>query len=220
MMTEKFIPPRYSFEVIYMKAKDLKLEELVRFKPEEGKIEFKGGRMVMLDTDTMGALRDVLLEGFGEDIGRAIFTRFGYKSGHDDVMKLKKLYDWDNETEWITSGPMMHMLEGIVLAGCDKIEFDRDKNYFDMCGPWRNSYEAGVHLKLFGKSKEPVCWTLVGYCSGYATGFFGKELIGVEEKCVGKGDDVCYYHIKTMEQWGDDPRAKRVYQDLKEPLIV
>jgi hypothetical protein len=61
---------------------------------------------------------------------------------------------------------------------------------------------------------------LVGYATGYTTGFFGKELIGIGEKCMGKGDDMCYYHIKTMGQWKDDPRAKRVYKDLKEPMVV
>ena len=41
-----------------------------------------------------------------------------------------------------------------------------------MSGRWRHSYEAEQHLRLFGRSDEPVCWTLTGYASGFASRIF------------------------------------------------
>ena len=40
---------------------------------------------------------------------------------------------------------------------------------------WESSYEAELHIQLFGKSAGPVCHTLTGYASGWATAFLGPR---------------------------------------------
>src|SRR5436190_1081011 len=55
-------------------------------------------------------------------------------------------------------------------------------------GIWHDSYEAEQHLLHLGQADEPVCWTLVGFASGYMSCVYGKEVIAIEDRCRGKGD--------------------------------
>ena len=73
---------------------------------------------------------------------------------------------------------------------------------FYFSGIWTNSYEAEQHLSYNPLTTEPVCWSLVGYASGWSTAFFGLPLIAIEPFCVGKGDDHCEFIIQTPEAWG------------------
>ena len=41
---------------------------------------------------------------------------------------------------------------------------------------WHDSYVAEQHLHHYGQSTAPVCWSLVGYASGYASACLGQEI--------------------------------------------
>ena len=71
---------------------------------------------------------------------------------------------------------------------------------------WHESYEAEQHLLHFGRAEEPVCWTLIGFASGYLSFCNGKEIICIEERCVGQGDAACHMIGKPREEWGDASR--------------
>ena len=62
--------------------------------------------------------------------------------------------------------------------------------------------------------QEPVCWTLMGYASGWCTAFFGTPLLAIEPLCVGKGDDRCEWEIQPLDAWGD--KAAPYVKALKE----
>jgi DNA-binding NtrC family response regulator len=68
---------------------------------------------------------------------------------------------------------------------------------------WHDSYEAEQHRLQFGRADEPVCWTLIGFASGYLSYCNGREIICREERCVGKGDASCHMIGKPREEWGD-----------------
>lgn len=116
------------------------------------------------------------------------------------------------------AGPLMHTVEGILHASTNILEFDREKNSFLMRGIWRNSYEAENHLRLYGQAKEPVCWTLSGYASGFGTGFMGSQVICVETMCQGMGDPYCRFELRTVEAWNG--AASRNIEDLKQCLMI
>jgi hypothetical protein len=42
---------------------------------------------------------------------------------------------------------------------------------------WHHSWEAYAHLQMMGRSDEPVCWLLLGYASGYTSGFMGRLVL-------------------------------------------
>ena len=52
---------------------------------------------------------------------------------------------------------------------------------------WHDSYVAEQHVHHYGKSSAPVCWSLVGYASGYASACLGQEIYFRETACLAQG---------------------------------
>jgi nitrogen-specific signal transduction histidine kinase len=196
-----------------VKAQDFKPEKLLTYMPEKGVISLNDMRMLLISTEAFGFLRKDLVNTLGEGITRGILIRYGYQFGYSDAIRLAKKFDWDTDLDRMSVGPMMHMLEGVAHVDLKLIEFDREKGNFTMEGVWLNSFEAEQHLKHFGKGKAPVCWTLIGYASGYATAFFGKSIVCLETECMGKGDDRCYWVMKPADVWGN--KAKEIVNFLE-----
>ena len=69
---------------------------------------------------------------------------------------------------------------------------------------WHDSDQAEQHLLHLGQADEPVCWTLVGFASGYMSCVYGKEVIAIEDRCRGKGDAVCRAVVRAKEEWGPE----------------
>ena len=158
----------------------------------------------MFDTEAIGLLRKMVIDEMGMEKAREIFLRFGYQNGYSDFMQMKINYDFETEMDLLASGPVIHTWEGIVNATPKEIRYNRDKGEFYFTGIWTNSYEAEQHLSYMGQHNEPVCWTLMGYASGWSTAFFGKKIIAIEPVCVGKGDDHCEWELKPEEEWGEE----------------
>jgi hypothetical protein len=108
----------------------------------------------------------------------------------------------------------MHTWEGIVRSVPDESRFNRETGEFYFPGVWANSYEAEQHLMFNGPASEPVCWTLMGYASGWCTTFFGRKVIAYESACAGKGDPQCYVIIQPEAEHG--PEAAAVIEALKD----
>lgn len=201
-----------------MKLDSLDYFDLLKFHPEEGMITFRGNRMVLFHADSICQLRDELIKSLGMDMARGVLTRFGYRSGYRDVLSIGNFFDLSTDAEWMLAGPLMHAFEGVARVTNEVLEFNRQKGSFKMGGIWHNSYEAENHLKLYGPSQEPVCWSLTGYASGYCSGFMGKEIICIETKCRAKGDPYCVYEARSAEEWGKE--AERYKKDIKPTFIV
>jgi hypothetical protein len=171
---------------------------------------------VLLDATSLGLLRSQLINQMGTKQARSFFLRFGYCNGFADFNQMKKKYSFDTEMELLASGPVIHSWEGIVQATPSEIRFDRDTGEFFFTGVWTNSWEAEQHLCFYEEGHDPVCWTLMGYASGWCTAFFGKPLIAVEPKCMGKGDEVCGWKIQPPDKWGD---GEEIYMEALKELM-
>jgi two-component system, NtrC family, response regulator HydG len=186
---------------VIMKIGDLDLRELIDFAPEGGVLRFAGERVIMLDTVALGILRRELIETVGMTVARGVLTRFGYAHGWRTAQAMRAQFPWENEREWKIAGGRLHTLQGVVRV--EPIE-RRDGEPAPFAEAlWHDSYEAEQHLLQFGRADEPVCWTLQGFASGYLSYCNGKEIICVEERCVGKGDATCHMIGKPREEWGD-----------------
>lgn len=199
-----------------MKATDFNLEKDLKFESSKGITSFKDNRLVILDANAMGLLRQSLLTNLGLEKTRDIFLNFGFENGYSDFLQMKISYGdkFDSEMDLLASGPVIHTWEGIVHATPIDIKFDRAKGKFYFTGRWTNSYEAEQHLSFNHSGKEPVCWTLMGYASGWCTAFFEKPVLAIEPVCVGMGDDHCEWKIQDLNSWGDE--AKPYKDALKE----
>jgi predicted hydrocarbon binding protein len=187
-----------------MKAADFNLQRDMKLDFEKGITSFKESRLLIFDSDAIGVLRQNMIEMYGEENARTFFLRFGYQSGYADCMRLKVNYTFDQEVELLAAGPVIHTWEGIVQATPKEIRYDRQKGEFFMHGIWSNSYEADQHLSFNKPAQKPVCWSLMGYASGYATAFFGSKVVCMEPVCKGKGDDHCEFKIQPPAAWGDE----------------
>jgi hypothetical protein len=187
-----------------MKATDFDLSKELRFNPATGLTSFRDSRLVLLDVNALGLMRQRLTEELGIERARAFFLKFGFQHGYSDFMQMKLSYHFDTEMDLLASGPVIHTWEGIVHAAPREIRYDRETGDFFFSGVWTNSYEAQQHLSFNPTTKEPVCWTLMGYASGWCTGFFGSLLIAIEPVCQGKGDDHCEWKIQPPAAWGKE----------------
>lgn len=201
-----------------MKALDFNLARNLEFDFEHGQALFKDSRYVIFDSNAIGLLRQNLIDELGEEKARNFFLRFGFEHGYSDFMQVKINYDFDDEKELLASGPVIHTWEGIVKAVPNEMRIDREKGEFFFTGTWINSYEAQQHLSFNPTSKKPVCWSLMGYATGWCTAFFGRLAIAIEPECMGMGDENCAWKIQTPQMWGKEADEylkvySKIYQD-------
>lgn len=182
-----------------MRAEDLDMKELLELDPEGGIIRFSGQRALLLDAVAMGLLRKYLVENFGITAARAVLTQFGFAHGWRMAEALKAEFKWDSDEEWRRGGPHIHSLQGLFCVEPGTHEAHSREGL-----KLSTSYEAEQHLLHFGRSDDPVCWTICGLTSGYISRSSGKEIYVLEDHCVGKGSPHCHLIGRTREEWGDE----------------
>jgi PAS domain S-box-containing protein len=183
--------------------------DLVNFDPDHGLISFCGRRAVLVQADAMGALRKELIDTLGVDIAKVILTRFGYSCGQSDARHLHAIKGDDAMSEFVMAGPKLHMLEGVVCVETRSLLVDPETGHYDMSGVWKNSYEAEQHMRLFGLSSDPVCWTVAGYASGFSSVAFDTPMICIEDQCVGRGHTECSWRLIAADDRNPEHNERR-----------
>jgi transcriptional regulator with PAS, ATPase and Fis domain len=133
-----------------------------------------------------------------------LFLRFGFADGYHDAVSLRDRSKWADPIEGLRAGVLIHRLEGIVRAEIVKLDHDAATGRFEEEVVWQNSYIAEQHVHHYGKSSVPICWSLVGYASGYASACLGQEIYFRETECSGQGSKQCSVIGKDAQSWGDD----------------
>jgi DNA-binding NtrC family response regulator len=185
------------------------LAELLDFRPDQGIIRLHEQRVVLLSAAAMGLLRKELIDTLGFETARRLFLRFGYADGYHDAVSLRARSTWANALEGLRAGIVLHRLEGIVRAEVVELEHDAKSARFHEEVLWHDSYVAEQHVHHYGKSSAPVCWSLVGYASGYASACLGQEIYFQEKECLAQGVGKCTVVGKDAESWADRLEALR-----------
>jgi DNA-binding NtrC family response regulator len=199
----------------------LHLDALLDFQPERGVIRLHDQRVVILSAAAMGLLRKELVDTLGFEVARRVFLRFGFADGYHDAVGLRDRSEWTSPLDGLRSGAALHRLEGIVSTEIRRLEHDETTGRFEQEVEWRNSYVAEQHVHHFGKATAPVCWSLVGYASGYASACLGREIYFQELTCAGQGGRRCVVVGRDADSWGDALAALRAdYQagDLRKEM--
>jgi signal transduction histidine kinase len=193
------------------------LRSILGFLPEAGTITIGDQRAMLLNENAFAKLRELLFEQLGTELARSILMKFGYQHALEDYRTLCKLVHTSNDEERLQIGPLMHSWCGIVKVEPLEAQIDRERGHFYFRGIWRNSIEAAAHLKIFGKSTTPVCFSLAGYGSGWCSAFFGMPLIEIETKCVACGDEHCEWEIRPLKDFSHNasPWIKALMDDHK-----
>ncbi len=189
-----------------MRADAIGFQDVFHIDPPSGRITLGSDRYIMLGAESVGRMRRELIDNLGVEISRGILERVGYQCGQHDARQMKERYTWPSDEEWLRAGPRLHYLEGVVNVNVRSLEFNRSEGKFHMTGEWIDSFEAEEHLKYHGTASSPVCWTLEGYATGYATEFFGRRVVCMETCCRGMGHPICAFELRLAEDWGPAAR--------------
>jgi hypothetical protein len=182
---------------------------LLDFRPDEGIIRLHAQRVVILSAAAMGLMRKELADTLGLEAARRVLLRFGFADGYHDAVNLRARSNWSNPIEGLRAGAMLHTLEGIVRADVRRVEYDEANGRFEEEVSWHDSYEAEQHVLHYGKSAAPVCWSLVGYSSGFVSACLGKEIYFRETSCSAQGARHCSAVGRDVESWGAEAEAIR-----------
>jgi DNA-binding NtrC family response regulator len=191
------------------KRENRHVAELLDFRPDQGIIRLHEQRVVILSAAAMGLMRKELVDTLGAEAARRILLRFGFADGYHDAVNLRARSHWNNPLEGLHAGATLHTLEGIVRVDVRRIDHDEQTGGFEEEVIWHDSYEAEQHLHHYGKSAAPVCWSLVGYSSGFASACMGEEIYFRETACAGQGAKHCSVIGRNAHGWGAELDAIR-----------
>jgi DNA-binding NtrC family response regulator len=187
----------------------LHLAELLDFRPDQGVIRLHEQRVVILSAAAMGLMRKELVDTLGLDVARRVLLRFGFADGYHDAVNLRARSNWSSPVEALRAGAVLHTLEGIVRADVRRVDYDEGTGRFEEEVRWHDSYEAEQHVHHYGKSPAPVCWSLAGYSSGFASACLGKEIYFREAQCAGQGERHCSVIGRDVNSWGAEADSIR-----------
>jgi transcriptional regulator with GAF, ATPase, and Fis domain len=185
------------------------ISECLFFSPGDGRIWLQDQRMVLLHTEAMGSLRRELIDSFGIEKARGLFTRAGYVSGARDAQLVRKQWPDADPTAAAMAGTRLHALEGVVKVELVHARYDPDTAEYEGEFLWHHSSEDDEHIAAYGIVGSPACWMQVGYATGYVSTLFGQLVVFREVACRSMGDPHCRVIGKSVHLWDE------VEQDLR-----
>jgi len=193
------------------------LSARLRFNPKDAHIWLEGERMILLHVAAFARLRQELIERMGLAAARELLERLGGVSGTLDAAIARRSMPHAGPLESFKAGPRLHAIEGMVVPEEVALEVDPETGLHFGEWIWRHSAEAEAHLNCFGKSAEPVCWTLIGYASAFSSAFMGRPILYKEVECRAMGAQQCRIVGRPAAMWEDSgPGGSHLAIDLAE----
>ena len=183
--------------------------EILDFRPPDQGLGLHEPRGVALSAAAMGLLQRQLIDTLDADTARRLFLRFSYVDGFSDAVSLRDRTNWLDRFERLRAGIVLPRLAGIVRGEIVRLEHEAKSGRFRQELVWHDSYVAERHVHHYGRSNTPVCWSLVGYTSGYATACLGQEIYFRELECLAQGVPHCTVVGRDAAGWGDELAALR-----------
>jgi Activator of aromatic catabolism/V4R domain/Bacterial regulatory protein, Fis family/Sigma-54 interaction domain len=184
------------------------------FNPFDGTIRLNGDRIVMQRAIVGAELRRELVRLLGATEARVFLMRLGFLSGQADARFVRTRWPNLNIGDAFTTGTRLHTFSGAVRVETVYNDFDFRKGRFAAEFIWHDSVEAVEH-KNGRHVPEPVCWTQLGYASGYATEFFNTLIVYKEVECAAQGHDHCRVVGKPVSGWdANDPEVSHFLERI------
>jgi len=193
---------------------NLHLDENLHVK-KNGSLFMDNDRSILISISAFGTLRKNLIENIGNERMKGFLIRYGWELGQEDAKKVLKK-NLNTMKDVIKYGPILHRMRGNAEIEVTKLEMkpSKEKISVHMEGVWRDSYEAEEHLRQFGFSHTPVCYTLIGYASGYLSGICNQMVIFKEQSCQAQGHGECKWVGKSLDYWdGEVDDELQFYQE-------
>ncbi len=169
--------------------------------------------MLLVHAASLASMRRELLTTIGPEQTRRLSMRSGYAAGERDARLAREVRPQASLFEAFAVGPQLHMLEGAVQVTPQHFEYDPHTPHFLCVVRWDHSWEAEMHARDFGVQREPVCWTLLGYASGYTSEFFGRRVLYKEVTCEACGGNHCLIEGRLVHEWPDGEAMNKDYAE-------
>lgn len=190
----------------------------IAFNPADGTIRLNGDRVVMQRAAVAVELRRELTSLLGEEEMRVFLLRLGFRSGQADARFVRAGWPHLDPVDGFTAGTRLHTFSGVVRVETVHNAFDFRKKQLTAEFLWHDSIEA-EEFRRTRLADGPVCWTQLGYASGYASEFFDTLIVYKEVECAGQGHAHCRVVGKPAEQWGlDEPIVRLLRERVLPPL--
>lgn len=189
----------------------------LHIKEDDGAIFLDNERILLTPSAVFGTLRKELIDNIGMARVKGFLLRYGWNLGKYDAEKVLDAENTYSLSETLKQGPVQHMIKGFTKVRTMKTDIEWGKNdevksvYVE--GEWFYSYEAEEHLRQFGITDLPICYTLIGYASGYYSTICGHTVIFKELSCKGMGKHECKYVGKSIHNWNGDADEELKYYE-------
>jgi transcriptional regulator with AAA-type ATPase domain len=174
------------------------------FSPVNGVLRLGNTRMVLQRTSFLSHLREEIVRNYGREDAFVLLMRLGFQAGVEDSRFVQASWPNLDPGDAFTAGTRLHTVSGVTRVETVHNDFDFKKGKFSGEFLWHESAEASEHRKHYGDATEPVCWSLVGYASGYATHALGKLIVYKEVECKAMGHKHCRVVGKPADAWGEN----------------
>ncbi|MCA0176840.1 MAG: sigma 54-interacting transcriptional regulator [Proteobacteria bacterium] len=182
---------------------DADLRRMVQFAANDGRIWLAGQRMLLVHAAALGTLRSELMRAVGPAATRRLLLRTGYAAGARDAALARQVRADASSFAMFAVGPQLHMLEGAAKVTYEHLELDLASGHYLGRFRWDHSWEVETHVRAQGPQIEPVCWSLMGYASGYTSAFMGRPVLYKEMQCAACGSDHCLIEGRPQADWED-----------------
>lgn len=182
------------------------------FSPVNGILRLGNTRMVLQRTSFLSHLREEIVRSYGREDAYVLLMRLGFQAGVEDSRFVQASWPTLDPGDAFTAGTRLHTVSGVTRVETVHNDFDFKKGKFSGEFLWHESAEASEHRKHYGDANEPVCWSLVGYASGYATHALGKLIVYKEIECKAMGHKHCRVVGKPADVWGEDDPVVQLFR--------
>jgi transcriptional regulator with AAA-type ATPase domain len=184
------------------------------FNPVDGTIRLNDDRVVMQRATVGAELRREVIRLLGPQEARIFLLRLGFLNGQADARFVRTHWPHLDIGDAFTAGTRLHTFAGVVRVETVHNDFDFRKGRFSAEMLWHDSVEA-AEFKNARQASEPMCWTQLGYASGYATEFFDTLIIYKEIECAAQGHHHCRLIGKAVSGWGaNDPEVRLFLEQI------
>lgn len=181
-----------------------------------GSIYLDTERVIITSSSVFGTLRKDLIKNIGLDRMKGFLIRYGWNLGINDAKRVLE-QPFSSIREILSQGPILHMMKGYTKVKTSYLHIDQQADgtvkSVHVAGDWLSSYEAEEHLTQSGPAEQPICYTLIGYASGYYSSICGHTVIFKEQSCKANGAQTCHYIGKSLHDWDDTIREELHYYE-------
>lgn len=189
-----------------MLAEQLSSTELITEDPTYGFPLFGPSRILGVSIATLERFYRDFTGMVDKQTRKRIAENLGYEVGLGQATTLSELYTFPSAEELLRAGSRLRSVTGYGHETITALETTAEGKLICLTGHWAESFESAVFLKAArrahrGPAQRPVCLSLCGILSGYASAVFGEKILVRETACQAMGAAHCRFEGRPAEAW-------------------